>query len=398
MVLPDGTRGVGNRPKLPKRLLIGGIIVVTALVVFGLGRLTTLPDTEAVEDTSTTTTSVPLQTPTTQIDRATWTVSKIATEQQLVWSEPTTLQTWSLGIFNLNETLFLYGVPNPPFGAGPPRGLNLWTSSNGVNWEERGMVVPRDTTIYQVIGSGTRLFAAGVSDQGSPILMSSHNGYDWNPVETPSFGAEERSVGFRHVSDDTLIVSTTPGINDQYVVQSALPEKWQDAEVSWSVEGSSDGPKITLNGPFGIAVAQYTAEELGLSRDDLAAFLGPLDLPEETTLWIRRDDTWRASTIEAESIETVHQLPDGRLLATGDDSGLSTIWVSDDGNTWVKEPVLSSLIGPNSYSHRWNDGFIASSHQSSNPDLSFTTDFGTWEPMSVSELLPSVFSLYHYPL
>ena len=78
--------------------MVVAVVVFVGGLAFGLGRLTT-PSTEATPETTTKTTTVSLETPTTQLDDATWTVERIATTEQFHWQQAETIETWPVGLF-----------------------------------------------------------------------------------------------------------------------------------------------------------------------------------------------------------------------------------------------------------------------------------------------------------
>ena len=121
--------------------MVAMIIVVVGLVAFGLGRLTPGSNHTGQEPTSTTT-SVSLQTPVTQIDRATWSVANIETSQQFTWHQTKTIDTWPIGLYKVEDNLLLFGSPTPFYEAAGESGLDLWTSTSGLSWEAKGQVIP----------------------------------------------------------------------------------------------------------------------------------------------------------------------------------------------------------------------------------------------------------------
>ena len=93
-------------------MMVVAIVVLVGGLAFGLGRLTT-PSVEATQETTTTTTPL-LETPTTRLDRATWTVERIATAEQFTWRQAESIETWTVGLFEVDEGLFLFGTPITP--------------------------------------------------------------------------------------------------------------------------------------------------------------------------------------------------------------------------------------------------------------------------------------------
>lgn len=367
---------------------------VLALV---LGRLTP-PSTASAEESTTTTAQ--LATPVTQFDRAKWTISEIETSEQIAWDQVTVIETWPIGLFEGDDQLLLFGSSTAPFEPGDRYGLDLWASEDGLSWSPKGNVVSPDVSVHQVARSEPGFVASGTLEDGSPVLFTSRDGFEWASLDIPSSELGEGPVIFRinHVSNDMMILSQIQRYRDHRFIEDALPEEWQSNDVEWSVFGSGDDPTIVVSGPLGIVAAEFTPEELGLSSDDMAAYTTGFSEPSETTLWIGDEEGWTTSTLDAHDVSTVHVLPDGRLLATGHSSSGPAVWVSTDGQSWTRQGAISELRNLSETSRPWRDGIITQDPTSSSPDLLYTSDFENWESLGVADLLPDVLTWWIYPI
>lgn len=372
-----------------------GIAALFGLLAFGLGRLTP-PSAEGIEET-TTTTAATLETPTTPIDKASWSVANIATKAQLTWANAPTIETWPVGLFEVDGTLLLFGTPSAPYAPGDRYGLDLWTSKNGLSWEPMGSIVSPEVAIHQVKMWENRFIATGSLEDGSLILLTSEDGFDWARTDGPPSSPDTMGAfGVVHASEDMLILSQIQGLTDQRVVENALPEEWRGDDMTWDVRGRPDNATITVRGPLGIAAVQFTAEELGLTTKDMAPYVERLAQPMETMLWLWDEKGWHSTTIEAFQISGIHVLPDGRLVAAGDGSAGPTAWTSIDGRSWTRVSALSELNKLSYFSQPWRGGVITNYPFS--PDLLFSSDFEKWESLGVADLLPNVFLWNYYPI
>ena len=377
-------------------MIVVAIVVLVAGLAFGLGRLTT-PSAEATQETTSTTT-VSLQTPTTQLDIATWTVERIATTEQFTWQQAVSIETWPLGLFEIDQGLLLFGTPTAPYGPGDGYGLSLWTSQDGLSWESVGQVISPAISIHQVKQSANRLVASGTAKDGSPILLTSQDGLEWTTIDGPPSEPTTGIFEVVHLSDDMLILSSIPGLGDRRLVENALPKEWQSDDIEWGVVGSRDNPTIIVSGPLGIAAAQFAAEALGLTSEDLTPYFDGFDHPAETTLWILSEDGWNSTKLEALQISVVHIMPDGQLVAAGYGWWGRAAWTSSSGRSWTRAPAQAELARMAEFSQRWQGGVISRAPFASTDDLLYSTDFETWESLGVDELLPGEFQWDLYPI
>ena len=379
--------------------MVIGIVVLVGLLAFGLGRLTP-PSAEGVEET-TTTTSATLETPTTRIDKTKWSVASISTKAQLTWANAPTIETWPVGLFEVDGTLLLFGVPGVPYAPGGRYGLDLWTSKDGLSWEPMGSVVSPEVAIHQVKRWEDRFLATGSVEDGSLVLLTSEDGFEWTRADGPPSNTDITPGAFGVVlaSEDMLILSQIQGFTDQRVVQNALPEKWQGDDMTWSVRGRPENATITVSGPLGIAAVQFTAEELGLTAEDMTPYAVRSAQPTETMLWVLDEEGWRNETIEALQISAIHVLSDGRRVAVGFGTSGPMTWTSIDGGSWTRVPALSELNKLSYFSQPWRGGVISSYPPfSSSPDLLFSSDFENWQSLGVGDLLPDVFPWSYHPM
>ena len=186
MVTPEGA----GRP--PSKARSGGKgAVVAAAAVAAIGGLIgfsalTQPETEAVEDTSTTSTTVAeLSRP---IDLENFDVGQITQGQPLDWTRTATLDGGAYGqLVHHDGRLYLFTleVVGSPFGrtAGSVR---AWRQDAPGAWTDLGDMPP-GTQPFTITSTELGLLAiAGAAPGQSPLLLRSQDGASWAAEELPS--------------------------------------------------------------------------------------------------------------------------------------------------------------------------------------------------------------------
>ncbi len=348
------------------------------MVVFGLVVLALLTATDPVETAEETTTTLDeeISPPTTRFDRDAWTVARIETEIQPSWSETALLEGWSHGVYTLDGQLVYIGSSAVPYQFRPPQGLIVYQSSDGESWTRVETNIEEGVSILNARGADGVVVISGIDSGGRSILFQSYDGTNWVPVPLPDEVSRSlfNVVG---VSKDRIVIfdSFYPIATVATVIE-ALPEDLAENATNVHV----DHNRVVVHGPAGLIMARYTAEELGLTLEDLGQ---EHPVPQdEITVWSLVDGSWQQGNVGANWIDQVHILDNGELLAVGHGGpSFHGRWRSTNGVVWTVDPTPGQYMDD-----QWNDGYVGITPARN--DLVYSDDLTEWESMGLSEILP----------
>lgn len=369
-----------------------GLIAILA-VVWSTGR-SDPSDAEAVAMTTTTTTT----TPTTTIEAESDPILRLG--QPLSWQPAGSIEgAWPLSVVEHEELLYLFTTDGIDFGSRGGKGLDVWVSDDGRSWEPRGRVVPPPHQVQTVISTSRGLIALGTSgEDGSPRVWMPSDGGVWSELELPTdvSGAPAGSRTYFQTAwagDELLLVFGGTHVDIEQILLDALPEAVRPAVGSYryGMGYGGDPFHVTIQGPLGIVVFSATAEELGLSQEQVELLEGQWT-GTPVTVWSSLDgESWAKFEMEASSVNSVAAHPSGGLMMVGYGMrGEPATWTSSNGFEW--EPGDS--IGMPDSVIAWNGGLIGTRYAGSHPDLIHSDDGEEWESFGVDRLLANDLSWY----
>ena len=390
MVLPEGTReSEGNRPRT--LIAVGAALLLLLLAALGLG-LATAPGEVAQESTTTTTADDSLEQPATPTttELEVFTVSDIATGERLSWRETPPLGFGRpIELLEHENQLFLFTSESGGGFRYSPKGMEVWVSDNGIQWDRIGELGGSDYAITGVASVGDGLIALGHRvEDGWPHVWTSREGVEWSASELPPAEADQNqfpaatSLTDAAQLDDRLVVVGTAHIDAMRSIIEYLPSELADLAGQYGI-GFSDGPDgrvIEIHGPLGLVGYSATLEELGIPEATVDRFFhGPSS--EQSFVWTSRDgNDWSVAELGEFFVGGLWVRGDGTLTASGWSNSGPRVWSSPDGLSW--EPVDRSSVV---VADVWNDILVGSRN---GWDLVRSTDGREWDSLGTGDLLP----------
>jgi hypothetical protein len=217
----------------------------------------------------------------------------------------------------------------------------------------------------------------------------------WSELELPTDGPDA-PAGLRtylHTAwagDELLLVFGSTYVDTQQVIVDALPEAFRPASYRYGMSWGGFPFQVTIQGPLGISVFSATADELGLTEEQIELLEGP-GIETPATMWSSSDgETWATSELEASYVNVVTPDPSGGLMMIGYGTGGGpATWTSSNGIEWERHAsIVPDIMVP------WNGGLIGTRYSGSNPDLVHSEDGEEWESFGVDQLLSNDLSWY----
>jgi hypothetical protein len=384
----EDSRSSSPRISLP---VVGLGLVAILAVVWTTGR-SEPSDADAVAVTTTTTTP----TTTTEADGD----PTIRVGESLSWQPAGSIEdAWPLSLVEHQELLYLFTTDGIDFESRVGNGLNAWVSEDGAAWEPRGRVIPSPHLVQSVISTSRGLMAIGTSgDDGSPRVWMSADGNAWSEVELPydvsnAPTAQRINLQTAWAGDELLLVFGSTYVDMEQILLDALPEDVRPAIGRYRYGmGYGGSPfEITIQGPLGIPVFSATAEELGLTEEQIELLEGP-GIVTPVTVWSSLNgEAWARFELEAGYVNAVAPHPSGGLMIIGYGMrGEPAAWYSRNGFEWEAE----DSIGMPEVMVPWNGGLIGTRYSGSNPALVHSDDGEEWESFGVDQLLANELSWY----
>lgn len=355
--------------------------ITIAGVAFGIGRLTAPSAETDAASPSTTTTTIAIE----------------AVGETLHWSESADIgETWPVGLIEHDGTVYFFGLPDVPFGPTVPEGsgLDAWASEDGRKWDSLGTVIPAPALVQNVVSTPQGLIAVGTGADGAPIVWRSPDARQWSesslPADEASRPGTHTNLSAAGANDEAVVVFGNTWFNADQVILDAIGEDLASYGMSY---GGPRGP-FTVFGPLGIPVFSATADELGLT-DEQVSLLFEEPGEESSAVWSSSDGaSWITSEIEANHITSVSTNEDGELVALGYGFFGMEAWTSTDGVEWTSQGSVGQVeqITP------WNDDFVAIRFLGPSAELVYSEDGEDWETLGAEALLPQELSWSYYPL
>lgn len=363
------------------------VITASVLVVLALVALTALTSSDTVESAESTTT-VPedeeSSPPAAPFDPATWTVSQIAQGPQLEWTASAELPTYPTALIEKSGTLYLFGIERPA-QTDLTRAISLWTSSDGLTWEANGDIGL--TGAAQIVASDTGFLASALNTEGGGVFQST-DGVVWDPIDVPD---ETKAYYIAYAGEAGLVLTENSSWPyARQAIEQALPEEWRHGEYGWGIEGGAQADaRLVLYGPLGISAEKVSAEELGISRDDLDRYLyGDGRDPLATEIWINSGEEWVSGKLDSNWIKAIYPIPGGGWAAAGDGNVSPRVWTSPNGATWKMEGVVSDIYNLIGGGANWRNGVVSMRGTAPYQGMFYSTDLYEWEELPMPDTLP----------
>jgi hypothetical protein len=372
-------RGDDSTPSL-RAVLTAVVLVVVASFIVGA------QSGQSAEETSTTVAGVETTTSLPQLN------------DPLDWQAAELGETTPLGLVGFEGSLYFFGTS----GLGSPlqegTGLDAWLLVDGVSWKPLGTVIEPPNQIHTVAATPRGLVAVGSADGETLLLWSSTDAIEWHQSELPEISAAADfhpwAQGIGGTEDVTVVVASSSP-ETTLLLSDVLPAELDDENGDPPLNLGWSGPPwvVSVYGPLGLTVFSATPEELGLTEAESQALLGGVG-PSETTAWTSIDGgSWVPVNLEVGYVAKVFEAG-GDLIVGGYGSVGYETWSSPDGFEWERE----AGAGRHEHLTPWRDGFVATDQQSSTPDITFSEDRATWQPLGLSGYLEDDFSWYFQTL
>jgi hypothetical protein len=385
VVQPEYADDQAGKPGVSRAalVLVGFALAVAASLVIG-----DLTDPGIIgAETTTTSTIAEVRPP---LDPEDFSVAAIETGRALAW-EPVleTQEVWPVGLVEHESRLYLFAT-HLAASSRPTRGGGLtgWVSENGAEWKSLGELIDRRYVVNNVVSTSKGLVALGADPDGGAVIWIAESGLEWRPNELPvSASSPPTQTWLSHAAatDDRLVVMGNDRIDPGAILQHYLPEEIPGEHLDRYGVGWLGPPgAIVVYGPLGLIADVFTAEDLGVTAEELSRILGTNDEPS-THVWTTGDGVaWEETVLEVWGVQDLFPGSDGSLsAAVWGHSGVE-LWSSGDGLAW------EAVMGPTSVEavSRWGDSLVGIRYMGAVPDLVLSADGIRWESMGLEDLFP----------
>lgn len=302
---------------------------------------------------------------------------------------------YPIALFDHEGWIYLFSTERPDFGGYEQGGLRGWRSVDGASWEPLGQVIGERHAIRQVAPTGQGLVAVEALTDGTGFaLWQSANGVDWTVDEVSAEGlapGEGLSPMAAGGSDVVMVVAAHTHVDVYGRLRERLSEQGGAeldlASLGWGVEVVGEDVEFPLYGPLGFPLLVLTAEDLGLSPDEVEAVIADSRGRDPTVvIWSRTGEAaWQKAEIPgASSIEAIRDRRDGGVMAFGYGRTGFTTWYSTDGLDWVE---AEAFRGP----YRIDDwrGRLVGPSDTGRPTVVAMAEDDSWEDIGPAEHFPN---------
>jgi hypothetical protein len=372
--LGEGDRGDDSKPSLRAVLTaVVSVLVVSFIVGAQSGQSAEETSTNLAEEE--TATSVP------------------GLNDPLGWQADRLGETFPQGLVGFEGSVYFFGTSGfaSPFEVG--KGLDAWLLVDGVTWKSLGTVIEAPNQIHAVSATPRGLVAVGSADGKALHLWTSTDAIEWQEAELPEvpsisdyFRSWAQGVG--GTDDVTVVVaSSSPDIGPLH--RDVLPADLMDGDGDPPLNFGWGGPPwvVNVHGPLGLTVFSATPEDLGLTEAEGRALLGGVG-PGATVAWTSIDGrAWTPVDLGVGYVTNVFEVG-GDLIVGGYGAVGYETWISPDGFDWERD----AGVGGQEHLAPWRDGFVTAGQQSPTPDIAYSEDRTTWQPLGVGVYLADEFS------
>lgn len=398
MVQPEGYPEESEPRRGVRGAALAGGAIVVVIIALLIGRLSSPGlDLAMVTTTTTTTTTLAELTPPFVLEE--FTVADIEVGKPLDWTLAHTVEgLWPLAIIEHRGELFLFGTTDPDWRLAGGSGLLAWASPDGARWEP---IAPLDSLgrASAVASTPQGLVAAGErASDGAPVVWISEDGVSWGEHELPTDTLPPPWRTRPYLAGgtaETLIVFGHMQLDIARWVAHLVPEKLRAPEglpfgASWA------GPpwRVTVQGPLDLTLLELTAEDLGLTDDELASLINE-EVEYSSKAWVSSGGSaWAGSSVEPGWVATLFNRPGEDLMALAYRDTGPILLTSADGLFWEEAAAPSNvqLLMP------WGDRWIGHRHGSRAPQIVHSDDLSTWESFGVEDLFPDALHWEYHPI
>jgi len=315
----------------------------------------------------------------------------------LVWRPgPDIGELMPVGIVEYNgQVLFFASGPRPLFGPGATGfGLVAWRSGDGASWESLGTVIEPPNELASVTANPEGMVAVGRNSEGAAAIWRSVDGAGWDvevlPEASPSSSGEVVPTMAASIGGIDVVVGVS-GPTDYWArIYRALEEltgkSADDFSFSFSAGAES---KVEVLGPFGLPLGSLSAEDVGLTQDDLRLATSGGTSELSVVVWTSIDGSdWEISILDRIFPVGLAAIGNRFVLAGQWPTG-SRILMSDDGTAWQGKKDgsirIASIVS-------WGQMLLAARIEDP-VGLVVSGDGIDWQPIGLAGVIPDQYLL-----
>ncbi len=293
------------------------------------------------------------------------------------------------------QVLFFATEPRQRFGPGATGlGLAAWRSSDGASWESLGTVIDPPNELASVTANPAGMVAVGRNSEGAAAIWRSVDGTGWDmeilPEASPSTSDEVVPTMAASIGGIDVVVGVSGPTDYSARFYRALQELTGRSadDFSFSLTTGAES-KVEVRGPFGLLLDSLSAEDLGLTQDELRLAASGGTAEHAAVVWSSTDGAdWQMSILDR--IFPVGLAVTGNKFVLVSRGGAdSQIWMSDDGTTWQDNSDgsvrLASIVS-------WGQMLLAARIQDP-VDLVVSGDGIDWQPINLAGVIPDRYLL-----
>lgn len=262
------------------------------------------------------------------------------------------------------------------------------SSSDGVDWADRGVILETERSIETIsIVEGRLVVATGGTE---PLLLTSDDGADWTASALTDDSEDVWSFRPDAVAgNEFFTVAAGPQVVDlSESLEPLVRDIWPAFDFDRygiAVHPEEAGARVDVLGPLEFPVASFPASDLGVAASDIDALALSQERSEAQVRVQSSGGDWEAAPMtgvyEVVSIATTAQ---EEFIAVGwTELGVLAMWRSFDGFFWDQ---LDYSLRPAS-AQEWGDMVIGPA-SSGDVDLIVSRDGTEWVPLGLGNHYP----------
>jgi len=391
----------GRRSDIPepaqpsKRSLLIGVSAVVLVVVAGLLVFDwfAASDSPSAEPVPSTTVALNNAEPTTSVSDSPGVDASglvLDSGSSLAWHDgPDLGGLIPVGIVEYDDQVFVFAAPQNRSLHVVGAGVDLWRSGDGPTWKQAGTVIESPNLVMSVGSDSDGLVAVGSNAEGDPAIWRSVDGSNWAMTTLPG-------TPLSSAAPVPIMSASAAGVEvivGQPIFQNPFAEILPAMEklAGMSLDGFGYGIKpdgrslaVTISGPFNLPLLTASAEELGLSQDDVHRIQNG-GIPT-AAVWSRSDGAdWHVTTLDQIGPTGLVVDNDGRFVIPGYGQQGPVTLRSDLGESWQQLDT-----GQN-----WADSTVSwkqlllGIQGLGRGDILTSADGSDWKPIGLPRILPA---------
>jgi len=388
-----------TEPSRKKALLAVSALVVVFVAGLAVFNWVTSDDapSAAPPDTTTLPSTVP---PTTSVEGSSVDESPgtlLDVGDPLAWHQgPVIGELMPLGIVEHDgQVLFFASEPGQRFGPeATGLGLAAWRSGDGASWESLGRVIDPPNELASVAASPNGMVAVGRSSEGAAAIWRSVDGIGWDMEVLPEASPSTSDNVVPTMAASIGGIDVVVGVSGARDPLARFYRAWQDLtgrsadDFNFSLTARAES-NFEVRGPFGLLLDSLSAEDLGLTQDDLRFALSGGASEHSAVVWSSTDGAdWQISIL-GRIFPVGLAVTGNKFVLAGQGQADSRIWMSDDGTAWQDMSDgsirVASIVS-------WGQMLLAARVQDS-VDLVVSGDGVDWQSIGLAGVLPDLYSL-----